>query len=242
MLFTTSWDDGYASDMRLADLLMEHECTGTFYICPKPQYGKEMLSKHAIGLLAQRHEIGAHTLTHPDLTRIPIELAQEEIQRSKIWVETVSQKPCTMFCYPYGAYNEHVKNFVKEAGFFGARITENFHCSGNDPFALPASIQFYPFPLRRIFNRRCIGPLQKSWKPLRSLGIPLTSLRAWLPMAKVVFQKMYESEEPWFHLWGHSQEIDRYGMWSDLEKFLKFVKGFENTKCVPNSSLIPTTP
>jgi len=60
-------------------------------------------------------------------------------------------------------------------------------------------------------------------------------------MAKAVFQKMYESKKPWFHLWGHSEEIDRYDMWSDLEKFLNFVKGFENTKCVPNSALIPTT-
>jgi len=241
MMFTTSWDDGCKTDIRLANLLTEHDCTGTFYVCPKPQqqqYGKGMLTEEDIRSIAKHHEVGAHTLKHVHLTQISQEHAREEITRSKQWVEDVSGKPCTMFCYPYGEYDEQVRTFVKQAGFYGARTTQVMQFTHNDPFALPTSLHLYPFPFRPVLNRRCLGPIQRLFAPLHAIGIPLTSLRSWLPMAKALFKKAYESHQPWFHLWGHSWEIARHGLWKPLTQFLRFVHTHDNVQYVPHSSLV----
>ncbi|KKW37225.1 MAG: Polysaccharide deacetylase [Candidatus Peribacteria bacterium GW2011_GWB1_54_5] len=71
MKFTTSWDDGYADDLRIAELLDTYGCLGTFYVCPRGQHRQDMLTQDQIHDLSARHEIGAHTITHPRLTQIP---------------------------------------------------------------------------------------------------------------------------------------------------------------------------
>ena len=41
-----------------------------------------------------------------------------------------------------------------------------------------------------------------------------------------------------FHLWGHSWEIEKYGMWQDLEKFFKFVSQQKDISFLTNSEFI----
>jgi len=238
MKFTTSWDDGYTLDKRTADILSTYGCQGTFYVCPKPQHGYDMLQEDEIRILAQQQEIGAHTLTHPDLTQISEALAQEEMQRSKDWIESITEKPCTMFCYPYGKYNERIAAIAQKIGFHGARTTEQFQFRHSNPFTLPVSLHMYPFPLRPVLNRRCTQPIQRAYSPLTQMHISITDMRGWLPMAKAVFKKVYVSNASWFHLFGHSYEPERYNMWNHLENFLKFVNGFEDIEHVPNSALL----
>ncbi|MEW5766461.1 MAG: polysaccharide deacetylase family protein [bacterium] len=82
-------------------------------------------------------EFGAHTLTHPPLTRIDPKQARYEITASKEEIEQKLGKPVAVFCYPFGDFNEEVKEMVKEAGFICA-------CSSvygvvdrsSDPYAL----------------------------------------------------------------------------------------------------------
>lgn len=62
-------------------------------------------------------EFGAHTLTHPPLTRIDPEQAGYEITTSKEEIEERLGMPVSVFCYPFGDFNEEVKEMVKEAGF-----------------------------------------------------------------------------------------------------------------------------
>jgi peptidoglycan/xylan/chitin deacetylase (PgdA/CDA1 family) len=73
--------------------------------------------------LAAGHEIGAHTMTHPNLKRIPREQAREEIAASKKSLEDQFGIPIRHFCYPYGAENESVRDLVAEAGFETACTT-----------------------------------------------------------------------------------------------------------------------
>ena len=53
-------------------------------------------------------ELGWHTWSHPDLTT----LTKEEIMK-----EITPPFPMESFAYPYGKYNELVKQCVKEAGY-----------------------------------------------------------------------------------------------------------------------------
>jgi peptidoglycan/xylan/chitin deacetylase (PgdA/CDA1 family) len=47
-------------------------------------------------------EVGAHTMTHPALSALPVASQREEIQRSKARLEDILGQPVTSFAYPYG--------------------------------------------------------------------------------------------------------------------------------------------
>ncbi|PIR50059.1 hypothetical protein COU79_01500 [Candidatus Peregrinibacteria bacterium CG10_big_fil_rev_8_21_14_0_10_54_7] len=238
MIFTTSWDDGYALDLHMGDLLRKYGATGTFYISPLEQHGKQMLSSEQIKMLGRQHEIGAHTMTHPNLTQIPMGDAMRELTESKRWVEEQSGSPCTMFCYPFGSTNAGIEQLVRKAGFIGARTTERFAFEGSNPFAFPTSLQIYPFPFRPVFSRKMFDPVRTARPHLKKMGIPLFICRSCLRLAMALFHHAYENKRPWFHLWGHSAEVEKYRMWEDLEAFLKYVSIFKNIEYAPNSTLV----
>jgi peptidoglycan/xylan/chitin deacetylase (PgdA/CDA1 family) len=73
--------------------------------------------------LAAGHEIGAHTMTHPNLCEIPADRAREEIFASKKMLEDLFGVAVRHFCHPFGAWNERVRDFVAEAGFTTACTT-----------------------------------------------------------------------------------------------------------------------
>jgi peptidoglycan/xylan/chitin deacetylase (PgdA/CDA1 family) len=74
--------------------------------------------------LAAGHEIGAHTLTHPFLTRVSSREAREEVFSSKKKLEDQFGVPVQHFCYPYGDWNDHVLDLVREAGYATSCTTD----------------------------------------------------------------------------------------------------------------------
>jgi peptidoglycan/xylan/chitin deacetylase (PgdA/CDA1 family) len=82
-------------------------------------------------------EIGSHTRTHPELTRISPDEQNEEIAGSKRDLEERLNRPVSIFCYPGGDYDQQVKEMVKKAGYCCAVTTQRGHVmKGNDPLAL----------------------------------------------------------------------------------------------------------
>lgn len=73
--------------------------------------------------LAAGHEIGAHTCTHPFLTRLPLDRAREEISASRKKLEDRFGRPVEHFCYPYGDCNQAVRDLVVAAGYKTAFTT-----------------------------------------------------------------------------------------------------------------------
>jgi peptidoglycan/xylan/chitin deacetylase (PgdA/CDA1 family) len=74
--------------------------------------------------LAAGHDIGAHSLTHPSLTRLAPAQAREEIFSSKKKLEDLFGRAIEHFCYPYGDCNSIVRDWVIEAGYRTAATTE----------------------------------------------------------------------------------------------------------------------
>ena len=70
--------------------------------------------------LAAGHEIGSHTSTHPILKRLDLPAAREEIFGSKKKIEDAFGIPVRHFCYPFGKWNEGVRDLVGEAGYMTA--------------------------------------------------------------------------------------------------------------------------
>lgn len=220
MLFTTSWDDGHPSDERVAALLRKYGATGTFYFAKEHEHLDAPHDPGFVRELSHGMEIGAHTLTHRNLPPLGDAEAREEIAGSKAWLEDLLGAECAMFCYPRGRRDARIETIVADAGFRGARSTDNFRFSHGDPFAVPSTLHVYPFPLRPVLGRRAFDPLVR-WAPdLRRLGVPVAAWRGWLPLATSLFDAALARNEPWFHLRGHSWEIDAYDMWGPFEEFL----------------------
>jgi len=69
-------------------------------------------------------EIGAHTMRHANLPKLPAAEAAAEIQQSKTALEQALGTEIISFAYPYGALNEQVKVLVQQAGFTYAVATD----------------------------------------------------------------------------------------------------------------------
>lgn len=67
--------------------------------------------------------IGAHTCSHPRLSRLKPDEMQCEIKDSKNDLEQLLGKEIRHFAYPHGDYNQDTVNIVKELGFASAVTT-----------------------------------------------------------------------------------------------------------------------
>lgn len=67
---------------------------------------------------------GAHTCTHPFLTKLTVQEMREEIYQSKIDLEKNVSTAIQLFSYPYGDYDHNATTTVEELGFAGACTTD----------------------------------------------------------------------------------------------------------------------
>lgn len=227
VVFTTSWDDGHALDVRIADMLARYNLQGTFYV-NQHRGDNNFLSPDRIRELSQRFEIGAHTLTHPDLTKLDEQALKEEIEGSKKYLEDIIGKEVLMFCYPKGLYFELVKRHVASAGFLGARTVAKYaFMRPEDHFAMGTTVQVYPWPLRKkdtehyLWGRYLFQPVQRDFGKFLKTAPPLGAFVSWQAYARHLFDYAL-SRGNYFHLWGHSWEIEKYGMWNELESFFRY--------------------
>ena len=71
-------------------------------------------------LIAAGWEIDSHTLTHPDLTRLPASALRHELVGSRAEIRRRFGQPAAFFCYPYGRYDARVIAAVRAAGYRAA--------------------------------------------------------------------------------------------------------------------------
>jgi peptidoglycan/xylan/chitin deacetylase (PgdA/CDA1 family) len=75
--------------------------------------------------------IGAHSVSHPSLTDIPLAQAKIEILQSKDRIEKKLQREITAFAYPFGNHNAEVASIIKEAGFKCALAVDHYGLVGS---------------------------------------------------------------------------------------------------------------
>lgn len=81
-------------------------------------------------------EIGAHTLSHPHLTRLSDEELRRELAESKSRLEAELGRECRFLAYPYGEEDARVNERARTAGYEGAFGLPG-DSSGANPFSLP---------------------------------------------------------------------------------------------------------
>ncbi|WP_436525451.1 polysaccharide deacetylase family protein [Actinoplanes sp. HUAS TT8] len=232
VVVTTSWDDGHRLDPKLADLLDRYGVVGTFYIAPRNiEFAPgDHLVPQGIRDLAQRHEVGGHTLSHQRLPLISAAEAANEIRDGKDEVEQILGAPISTFCYPRGEYNAEHVGMVKEAGFGLARTVRRHSLGVGDPFEAVTTVNAYahrvdvPQVLRMAdLNPFTAGKLFLNWDDFAM---------AW-------FDKCVR-EGGVYHLWGHSWEVEARGDWARLERVLQYISHRPGVEYVANAALIPS--
>ena len=236
VVVTTSWDDGYQADLRLAELLRSREMGGTFYVPITPYCGRPSLGHAELRMLsAEGFEIGAHGFSHRLLWGLSPEELAKEITPCKPMLEDILGTEIRMFCYPCGRYDSNVVRSLQRAGYWGAR-TVRMLATGVEfnRFEMPTTVQAIPHPrsnyFKNILRSRKLESLQAGLTNLTSLG-------NWLELGKGLFDSVLENGGIW-HLYGHSYEIEELGLWKDLEEILDYVCKRNEVTYVPNCELI----
>jgi peptidoglycan/xylan/chitin deacetylase (PgdA/CDA1 family) len=82
-------------------------------------------------------EIGAHTLTHPELDRVRGAKLRTELAAPKAMLEQRLHVPVRSLAYPYGYYSRKVRDAAEDAGYDSACTVLDLVCEpGDDLFAL----------------------------------------------------------------------------------------------------------
>ncbi|WP_416672252.1 polysaccharide deacetylase family protein [Egbenema bharatensis] len=99
---------------------------------------RSLSSEELVALGGELVEIGAHTVSHPFLAKLPIASQLNEIQQSKNHLEEILGYSVTSFSYPNGSYVSETIPIVQEAGFECAccSIADRVQPNGNH-FLLP---------------------------------------------------------------------------------------------------------
>lgn len=121
-----TFDDGYRDMYTTAfPILRAHRFKAVAYIvagfinAPNNVTADQVLEMDGNGV-----QIGAHTVSHADLTRQSPADLHHEVFDSKTMLEGLLGHPVLDFCYPSGRFNEAVEQTVEAAGFETATTTQ----------------------------------------------------------------------------------------------------------------------
>ena len=119
---------------------------------------------------------GAHTLTHPNLAKISIEEAMQQIGDAKALIEEKLGREVEFFAYPYGRHTEAIRRFVGDR-FSGTCSTQLDYVSlVSEVFSLPR-IEMYYFSRNNLFSllgTRSFSYYIKWRSMLRSMRVAVT--------------------------------------------------------------------
>jgi peptidoglycan/xylan/chitin deacetylase (PgdA/CDA1 family) len=182
-------DDGYESVYREAfPILREHAMTATVFVTTGDRIGRDpsdrfprvegqpMVSWSELGeMVAAGFSVGAHTLTHPDLTSLPVSKAETEIVSSKAILEDRLGVGVRSFAYPHGKYDRQTRELAVEHYSCACSDRLGLLTCGSDLYALER-VEMYYFSRPWVFNL-LTTPFLPPYLALRA--VPRNARRAW---------------------------------------------------------------
>ena len=141
-----------------------------------PLCGREMLCWDEVAELTHAGwEVGAHTVSHPNLSRIPFQQALGEMAESRRRIEERLGTRVTGFAYPYGRPHAAARVWLARELGCACGVSLGLVSTKSDPFALERVDTFYlRSPLR-------LPLLVSPWLgPYLHLRRGPRALRAWL--------------------------------------------------------------
>lgn len=122
---TFSYDDGRDFDRRLVEIFDAHGLKGTFHL-NSANIGKEgFISAEDVQRFAQRHEVSAHSVTHPHLPHLSPEQLIWEMWEDRRALENWAGSPVRGMSYPYGTHSPEVIAILPSLGIQYSRTVES---------------------------------------------------------------------------------------------------------------------
>lgn len=133
-----TFDDGYRSVAdRALPSMQARGWPGVLNLTVKNLRVRGGLSEWRVRkLIAAGWELGSHSLTHPDLTRLDDATLTREIAGSRLILRSRFGVRVDFFCYPAGRYDAAVIRAVRRAGYFGATTTIEGVARPGQPYEL----------------------------------------------------------------------------------------------------------
>jgi peptidoglycan/xylan/chitin deacetylase (PgdA/CDA1 family) len=204
MKYRLSFDDATVQDIKVAKLVTKYrfERDTTFFWPVAPMSVNEPKGRRSLGEaqmenIARLFQIGSHTVTHPLLTRIPLETAAIQIYDSRKMLQEKFEQPINQFAYPRGYANSDIQELVKKAGYTSARSTlVGYIHESENPYFQQVSVHVG-------YDRKEYGG------------------KNWLEYALFMLEEAKSTPNAVFSLFGHSYEMDANDAFGDFETLLK---------------------
>lgn len=138
-VLTLSYDDEVTQDRRFVEILNKYgiKCTfnlnsGTFGIAEKCTHYKNGVTVDHIKIEREEaktlyigHEIAAHTVHHLDLAKISDDEVRSEVKDDIKALSEIAGYEVKGMAYPYGTFNDHIDELLKECGVLYSRTVED---------------------------------------------------------------------------------------------------------------------
>jgi peptidoglycan/xylan/chitin deacetylase (PgdA/CDA1 family) len=130
-----SFDDGMRNNLTIAlPIMSEYEIPGTVYMTVSyiagrspwvrsPAHNRMLDEAELRAVSAAGWEVGAHTMTHADLSRLDYERCRQEIEQSKHHLEAIIDSPIETFAYPFGHRSAIAEQAARDSGLLSAVST-----------------------------------------------------------------------------------------------------------------------
>lgn len=208
---TFSYDDGVTQDQRLIGLFNRYGLQGTFNLNsgllgqPGSLLREDVTVAHVkprpceIRHIYAGHEIAAHTLTHPMLTKLPEDEVVRQVEEDRLALSDLAGYEVVGMAYPGGGVNfdARVAGIIREKT--GVRYARTTVSSGG--FAPQRDLYaFQP----TVYHHHGLDEMMR-------LGEAFLAADAQEPML--------------LYVWGHAYEFDIFDDWARMEDFCRMISG-----------------
>lgn len=221
---TFSYDDGVTQDQRLIEIFDKYGLRATFNLnsgllgMPGSLVREGVTVAHVKSSLAEirkiydGHEIAAHTLTHPHLTKLTEREIIKEVEDDRIALSDLCGYEVVGMAYPGGGINndERVADIIKRnTGVRYCRTT-----TSSNSFDLQDNLyRFNP----TVYHH---AEFDKMFELARE------------------FIELKTDEPKIFYVWGHAYEFDIANTWAKMDEFCKLISGHDDIFYGTNSEVL----
>lgn len=221
---TFSYDDGVTQDLRLIEIFDRFGLKATFNLNSELLGQPGELIREGVRVdhiknkaedikeIYKNHEVAAHTLTHPMLTKLPDSEVIRQVEEDRKNLERLTEKPVLGMAYPGGGtnYDERVVRLIKEnTGIKYARTT----------------ISSLSFDLQEdLYTFKPTVYHHGNWDDMIALGKRFIALKPETPKL--------------LYIWGHAYEFDINNSWEKFEEFCRSISGKDDIFYGTNSEVL----
>ncbi|MDR4946393.1 polysaccharide deacetylase family protein [Neobacillus cucumis] len=110
-IINVAWGNEYLSDMLAT--LKKHNVSVTFFLEGNWTKNNPELAKM---IVSAGHEVGNHSYSHPDMSKITADKAREQMIKTNEIIEAATGEKCVWFAPPSGSYRDETVKIANELG------------------------------------------------------------------------------------------------------------------------------